>query len=344
LRAKEFQKEIMGPGRKHFYLIRGAEPLEVAGCVGAAREALAAAAPEMTLQSFSLDEAEADAVLDAAGTSALFSTFRIILARAPAGRKVAEGGLAPFVDWIKGPPRPSVIVLLHPKAAAGTRLVKAAAAAGMLVDCPAPEQHQLPGWVAGLFRARGLTLTQEGHRVLMERAAGESLEFFVSEAEKLSIWPGPGVPLTPNHIRELIPLSPASLIYEVSEPLGEGNLAAAYPVLLDILAQSSPFGLVTVLARHFLRLAALKTLLDEAALAGPPAADAAAAAKLSVKPGYIPRLKSQLAGWTQAGLTQALAAIEEARRKFVTSSLSPETVTEELAAKIASLRGRRGGL
>jgi DNA polymerase-3 subunit delta len=334
LLASEFQDEIKGDRRRHFYLIKGFEPLEMEACVKATIEALPPEVREFNFQSFRLGEDKASDVLDMARASSFFPEPRLLLVRVPPRVKGKLMDTDLLLTWVKNPNTSSTIVLVQAKPLENTKLFKEAKKAGLVVDCRAPSRMELPGWVSRLFTSKGMRITQEGAKVLIERT-GEDLEAMVTEAEKLSIYPGPGSPVNPKVIRDMVPLNPSGAAYELSEPMAMGDPGKAARVTLDLLVHNNHFALIAVMETHFLRLLEVVAHLAEAEEEGTQLPSEALADRLGVKPGFVGFLRSQAAKWPLGKIKEALFALEDARRSFVTTSTPPEITLEGLVMTLS---------
>jgi DNA polymerase-3 subunit delta len=341
LLAAEFEKEIKSPGRKHFYLVKGMEPIAVEACLRACREAVEPEERDFNFQSFQLKEVDVQTVIDCACSSSFFQSSKIILARTLESEKYTAEETAPFLSWIKNPASGSTIVLLYQAIPENVKLFKIARDSGMVVDCRAPDKYGVPAWIRGVFKDKGLNLTEEASRVLVERV-GENLPTLVSEADKLALHPGPGRAITPKVIRDFVSLNSTGIYYELSEPVVTGDAGKALGILLDLLDTYSPFNLLGVLDSHFLRLMEVKINL-EAAKSGAGAVPARILSeRMGVRETYVTALQRQSVPWTLENLEKALSLLEDAHLRFVTSPLPNEIILQELTVRLLSLAGRGG--
>jgi DNA polymerase-3 subunit delta len=334
--AEAFKKEIASSNRKHFYVIKGTEPLLLAASVKAAREALSPEAAEFNFQSYNLEEDGPESILDRASASSFIPEDKIILVKVLESKKFKTEMLQGFVGWIERPTKGASIVMYYPSLKETTRLAKAAREAGLVVDCPAPTAAELPGWVAKLFQDKGLKISPEAVNVLLDRV-GDNLQTLASEADKLSLWPGPKERITPKIIRENVSLNSTSVLYELSTPIAEGNMGKAAPILLDLLQKLPPFSILSVLATHFMRLFEVKVHLEDAKAEGNALPSAILSQRVEHKAYYLEILRGQAAKWTFSNLKKAIALLEESSRSFVTIATPRPIILEELCAKLCEL-------
>jgi DNA polymerase III delta subunit len=334
LTPEEFQKELAGPSRKAFYLVMGAEPLGVALCLKAAEEALEPGARAFNFHVFRLPEDPVEDALRAARTSSFFSgSDKMVVIKAPDSLKAGGAGVSEaLLSWIKGPVPGATLVLFQEKPDKRLKYVDAAKKAGGLIECPAPARKDLPAWLTRVFRSKGLTITAEAARVMADRA-GDSLQSMVNEAEKLSIWPGPGKPIGPEIIRQQVPLGSGCVIYELAEPVAERRPQGAVPVLLDLLGSCDAYRVISALTTHMRRILAAKISGIASPLEGRSPDDAMR--ELGLAGYYLTKIRAQASRWSLPELREASRRVEDAYRALYTTRIPPEIVLEELCLKLS---------
>lgn len=302
-------------------------------CLQAAREAVDEDSFDFNFSSFQFPAKDDDfeEIMNAASTSSLFPSVKIVLIKAMGLSKAPAKASEALADWIAKPLTDATIVLQMESPDERQKLHKAAKAAERLVLCPLPEKRQLHAWVRAVFKSYSLNIDESLARQIIARA-GDDPEVLVGEAEKLSLYPGPGQPLTPELIKELIALGPSSEIYEVSEPLAGGDLAKALPTLLSLLSENDPRPVLSALGTYYRRLLKVKVYFEAARTH--PRNLGAAAAELGLNPFYLEKLKARSATFTLEELREALEKMERAYRAFVTTSVPPQITLEELAVSL----------
>ncbi|MDR3154690.1 MAG: hypothetical protein LBW85_10590 [Deltaproteobacteria bacterium] len=330
LTPEQFQQEIAGPSRKPYYLVKGGEPLGMAACLKAASEVIRGEARAFNLHTYWLGESSAAEAVGAASGSSLFSSSpRIVIIKIP---PVFKSGYSELSDslaaWLKKPPRLVTVAIFQDKPDLRLRYCETARKAGTLVDCPPPDRMSLVPWIHKVFQSKGLRASEEAARVLADRAGGDSLQAIVNQVEKLSIWPGPGRQIGPAVIREQVPLSPAGVLYELGEPVGERRPQGAVPTLLNLLDSADAFPVLAAFSTHIRKLYAAKVTSAAAPLEGK--APDAAALEFGMKGYGLSRIRAQASRWSLAELRAAVSKTEEAYRKLMTTSISPDIILEEL--------------
>lgn len=333
--ASDFIDEIQGPNRKHFYIIKGTEPVLVSKCIKATEEVLSPEVAELNFHSVYLEDEGAQGILDQASASSFFPEDKIFLVKVQESKKILSE-VQEFMSWIEHPAPKSTIVMLYPNIKDTTRLAKAARALDMVVDCPAPAKTSLSGWVERVFTDKGLKISKEAVAVLIERV-GDNLQTILSESEKLSLWPGPKTSINPKIIRENVSLNSSSVLYELSSPIAEGNMLKAAPILLDLLDQVSPFAVLSVLSTHFLRLLDVKIHIEDREARGEPVSSTILAQELEYTPYYLDILRKQALNWTFSNLMKAISALEDTYRAYKTINTPQTIIFEELCVKLTQL-------
>jgi DNA polymerase-3 subunit delta len=236
----------------------------------------------------------------------------------------------------RGNPSTTLVIVSESDPDGRLKFFKEIAKEGLEVDCRPPTGRELPAWLIGRFRAKGATLTMDGARAIIERA-GEDIGVLEGEAEKLSLFPGPEAgPVGPAEAERWVSLGPTAEIYELGSPLGAGRLDRGLSTLMDLLRADFPMKLIYPIGTHFRRLLALKAVQRAR---GSDLDDQALAAAIGVKAAMIRFIRPQLASWTLPRLKEAVAALEEAHRAFVTSRLSQDMILQALAVKLGVLAG-----
>jgi DNA polymerase-3 subunit delta len=335
LTPEEFQKEIRSDARKHFYIVKGPEPLGLEGCLAAAMEALDESQRAFNLHVFRLGDDMIDDAIRAASTSSFFSSSaKIVVVKNPDGlKRVGSTVTDALLSWAKEPRPDATIVLFQEKPDMRTRYVDAAKKMGTLVDCAAPSKKEMLPWINKAFKSRGLKVAPDAARLMLDRA-GDSLSLLMNAAEKLSVWPGPSRPVSVVDVREQVPLVPSSVLYELGEPVGERRPQGAVPVLLDLIEGGQAFAVVSALSGHMRKLLAIKAAVASAGAEGRPVDTMCA--ELGIKTGfYLDKMKAQAARWTLRELRAAVSKAEQAYRRLVTTSVPPEIILEELAVGLS---------
>jgi DNA polymerase III delta subunit len=232
-----------------------------------------------------------------------------------------------FGTWLARADGDTTIVILWEKADERIKLVKYLSENDAIVDCPVPDKKNLPDWLIKVFKLKGLDIKVNIANLILERA-GDNLLTLLAEAEKLSLYPGPGKPISEKEIRELVSLGPVSVIFELNEPVGERALYNTIPVFLDLWEFNTPISLISALETHLMRLYSLKLYYVEAQASGK--INPNAALDFGYHPFYLQKLKAQISRWTLDELKDALVKLENTHKMFVTTKVPQDIIFEEL--------------
>jgi DNA polymerase III delta subunit len=217
---------------------------------------------------------------------------------------------------------------------------------------PAPQAHQLAGWLANLARERGLELQRDAAQELARRVGGFVTEGDVdrqrqgalaaAELEKLALYRGTA-PITKADVEALVPEVIPDSTWAMLDAIAARNARVAGPAL-DRLLETTPLPVVIVQLHRRLR---------ELLLAADLQAAGASNADLVKAIGGHPYRVEQIAGksrlWTTAELDDALEGVLDLDAAF--KSAGDGGMTESQARLAFSLwmqdhvapSGSRGG-
>jgi DNA polymerase-3 subunit delta len=332
-----FEKEINSPQRRPFYLVTGGEPSGTRRCLEAARGAVNKGFFQFNYRQLTIED------LDKNGWGSLsieVTAFPfgpppkiIVLSLSEGDKPSGENLEAVTKARARINPQTSLILLLRGTGDSRFKFYKDAAKEGCEVDCRVPDKSTLPIWLVERFKERGLNLSPPLARFMVDRV-GYNPGILLSEADKLAVYPGPGVQLTQSMIAGLVCLGPTAEIYELASPLSHGSLQAAIPTLLDQLETLKPLPILYALITHFRRL--IRILIAVKATGG-RASDDELGAFCGAKTFMVKRARTELEGWNLPRLRACLKAFEDAQRAMFTSSVSQELILEALTVKLGCL-------
>ena len=226
------------------------------------------------------------------------------------------------------------------------------------MECRPPQGPALVRWLIEEFKSRGI---QASPRLceMMIRRAGDNPHLLLSEAEKLSLFLGPGQTLDEGHILALVSPGFDAQLYHLADHLGRRRLREAMFALLEILSDShrpkdrkdkGPAGgrkggdsgriseTLAACENRFLALVHFKTLAEATGGRAEETADLK-------PPDFIARLSSttirfireQAPRWSWPELIRALADLEESHRTLrLTGNVPGQAVLENLVLKLGS--------
>lgn len=214
-------------------------------------------------------------VFDEAATVPLFAgaTRAAIVRGADAFVTQARAALETLAGLPRG--RRGVVILEVKSFPANTRLAKAAAKNGLVIDVAIPERTDLAGWVRRWARTRhGITLAEATAELLVERLAGDLGQVDQSLAT-LAATLGAGArdrPIEPDAVEDVAGSPPERTAWGMIDAAAAGDTRTAIAHLADLLdAGESPIGIGAQAATVLRRLSAAARLLAQPPGAGRPA-------------------------------------------------------------------------
>lgn len=192
LKPEQLPRRLAGEPLRPVYLIAGSEPLRTQECADAVR-AQARAEGYSEREIFDVD-ASFDWDTLAAGFQALslFATRRVFDVRLPTAKPGKDG--ATLIAEFCANPVPDTVLLLTGgewSNAHRGKWVDAITGAGHFVPVWPLKPHELPGWLDGRMRARGLHASRDAVELLVERVEGNLLAA-AQEIDKLALLMGAG--------------------------------------------------------------------------------------------------------------------------------------------------------
>jgi DNA polymerase III subunit delta len=237
------------------YLFVGDERLLRDRAVDAVRKAaLGSGVAAFNEDKFTAGEAQIGSILGASRMIPMMAPRRFVLVRSldrwekkegeeeKPEKAAREGGkkgrpeaspLDELADYAKDPPPTTVMVLVAAKLHGQRRLVTAAKKGGFLVSCEPLSREALPRWIEKGARDRGHRIAPEVADLLAE-IAGPELGYVDDALERLSLYVGPGAPMTEDAVATIVTRVRQSSVWELLDALGRRSTAAALAILADV--------------------------------------------------------------------------------------------------------------
>jgi DNA polymerase-3 subunit delta len=167
------------------------------------RNALAGGLSEFNLDKFSAGETPVDKVLGATRTVPMMAKKRVVVVRGLDRWDNASGGDGSegneLAEYAKEPIDSTCLVLVAEKIDGRRKLMTLAKKSGFLVDCATVDSRQLPGWIKARAKAKGHTIDGDVAELIAE-IAGPELSYLDDVLERLSLYVGPGAPITEDAV------------------------------------------------------------------------------------------------------------------------------------------------
>jgi len=308
--------------------VLGSESLLVDRAVAAAVDAARAADPSADVSEVEASELHPAALAELTSPS-LFAAARVLVIRG------AEGLAAEAADALVSQatqPQPDVaIVVVHSGGQRGKALVDRLRKAGVrVVACDPLRGYELPGFVVREARARGARMTEEAAGTLIE-AVGSDLRSLAAATAQL-VADTAGAEITDEVVRRYF----AGRAEVTSFAVADAALAGQAVQALEQLRWALRSGVAPVLVTA--ALASGLRGLTKLASAPPGLSDGALARELGVPPWKIKTLRSQLRGWTEDELAEAVQAVAEADADIKGAADDPGYALEKAVLTVARAR------
>ncbi len=179
----------------------------------------------------------------------------------------------------------TVLVLLLHKATVDKRkaLYKGVQKIGVVLESPALRDYEVPGWISGYYRKRGLQIEPEAASLLAESVGTELSTIAVETDKLLKNLPEGARSVTVADIEKNVGISRQFSIFELTKELSFRNAPKALKIAAH-LGTAAKFAMpqaVSALYMHFYRILKYGALLQRG---GTPSAEDKAAALSGVNP------------------------------------------------------------
>jgi DNA polymerase-3 subunit delta len=235
------------------YLVLGEERFLAQRVIAAVREAATkGGVPGFNEDKFTAGEASASSIVSAARMLPMMAPRRFVMVRGlerwekkasddddgGADEESAKGARAAspldeLAEYVKAPVDSTVLVLVATKLNAQRRLVTAAKKADFVVSCEPVSRGALPGAVASLAKEKGHAIDTNVAELLAE-IAGPELSPIADAVERLSLYVGPGAPITEDAVAALVTRVRQNTVWELLDAIARRRLDRALAVLSDV--------------------------------------------------------------------------------------------------------------
>jgi DNA polymerase-3 subunit delta len=255
MNAIEYLRQARKPGApKPVYAVVGDDAyLRRESIRAIVREACGPSADAGEASRFAGDQASLADVLDELRTLPFFSGHRVaIVDTADAFVTANRKGLETYVEH---PSSTGSLVLVLKSFPANTRLAKLVAGAGLTVECKAPAEGELPGWVERFAKdACGATIDRDAASLLVE-LAGVEVGVLASEVEKLAVSVGDRKRIGADDVRRMVGAGRVETIWRVLDCATTGRGAEALDLMDRLLTSGEyPAGLLAAMSTSLRRV------------------------------------------------------------------------------------------
>jgi DNA polymerase-3 subunit delta len=255
------------------YLLAGSEPLLRDDAMAAIEAAVLASGPrDFNLDRLEVGKATPGRLEEALDNLPVMAERRLVVLRESEGRGAKlDAAWGSAIESFLGradASSPSVLVIATGKVDKRSRWVKAFRDPAVLIECDAPKKaRELAGFLAQEARRQGVDLDSEAAGLLADRV-GPQLLLLRQEIEKAALLAGPGERVTRKHVEMAVSAVAEEPIWDLTDAIGQGQVAEAVSLLSRLLAQgAAPPAVLGALASHFRRLVRVG---HGESVAGPP--------------------------------------------------------------------------
>lgn len=250
---------------------------------------------------------------------------------------------AELEDYVARPRKTAVLVLLVGSFPSNTRLAKAVGQSGLAVDCSAPPQQQMAGWLT--------SWAATFHQVKIARPAAELLVETIGpepglldqELAKLSLVAGADNKVTAEMVHEMVGGWRARTTWQMLDAALAGDVAGTLTQLERLLAAGeTPVGLLGQVSASLRRLAAATRLILQAEAAGRSITVRQALEQAGVRSFVLQKTERELRRLGRQRAGQLYRWLLEADLDLKgDSALPPRLILERLLMRIAAAPERK---
>lgn len=273
-------------------------------------------------------EAGAARIAQAARTLPMMARRRLVLVRDADEMKADE--LAALAGYVADPAPETCLVFVAEKADQRLKFFSAFKKHGVLVKLDPLYERQLPDFVRGEAKARGVTLAPDAVTLVVGEIGAE-LGQLADAVERLAIYAGERKQIGAADVEAVVATTRQRSVFELANAVGAGDRAQALTMLSSMLAaRESGVRIVAMLARHLRQLwitsELLKKTRDKFEIAG----------ALGIPPFFADDIIRQARTLDGARAKQMHAALFAADKDLKSSRLDDARILEKLVLEMTS--------
>ncbi|MDB4964680.1 MAG: polymerase subunit delta [Myxococcales bacterium] len=206
-------------------------------------------------------EAGASRIVQAARTLPMMAKRRLILVRDADEMKADE--LSGMVSYVSDPAPESCVVFVGEKADMRMKFFTAFKKHGVFVKLEPLYERQLPDFVRGEAKARGVTFSPDALRMVVDEIGAE-LGQLADAVERLALHAGERKQIGAEDVDKVIATTRQRSVFELANAVGERDRGRALAILSSMMgARESGVRIVAMLARHVRQLWTVSELLQK---------------------------------------------------------------------------------
>jgi DNA polymerase-3 subunit delta len=281
-------------------------------------------------------EAGASRIVQAAKTLPMMARRRLILVRDADEMKADE--LAGLIPYVQSPAPETCLVFVGEKVDARLKFFTAFKKSGVLLKLDPLYERQLPDFVRGEARARGVQIDPTAVQMIVDEI-GADLGQLADAVERLALFAGGQdggrKSIGPDDVETVVATTRQRSVFELANAVGEGARPRALAMLSSMLgARESGVRIVAMLARHVRQLWVTQELLQRT---GDKFEIAQA---LGIPPFFVDDMMKQARRLDRARLTRMHAALYLADKNLKSSRLEDARILETLMLELTRTETR----
>jgi DNA polymerase III subunit delta len=289
------------------YLITGTDSPKVTRALRRLRERVGDAATEI----LSAQDSNGEDVAAACNALGLFTVERRLVVVEHVERwKAAD--LKPLEVYLKGPAPTTVLALVGEDVKRDSALAKAVAKAGEILVYDLPKRGRkadLPRWVEGQLKERGVMIDHEAARALVD-LVGDDANELASEVDKLATWAS-GERIGEPEVVDLVPARAETPPFDLTDAWGRRDVAATLAASERIVERSGDATRDVLLRVTGLLTAHVGRVRDCRRLDAEGVPPGAAAERLKRNRFYVQKLYEQAGNFSEEELDDAIIRLAQ---------------------------------
>lgn len=278
-------------------------------------------------------EAGAARIVQAARTLPMMAKRRLVLVRDVDEMKADE--LAGLIGYVGDPAPESCLVLVGEKIDQRLKFFAAFKKHGTLVKLDPLYERQLPDFVRGEARARGVTLAADAVQLVVDEIGAE-LGQLADAVERLSIFAGERKQISAADVVAVVATTRQRSVFELANAVGQRDRAGALAMLASMLeARESGVRIVAMLARHLRQLWITSELLERTR------DKFEIAQALGIPPFFVEDMMRQARTLDRARAARMHAALFLADKNLKSSRLDDARILESLVLELTRAEAPR---
>jgi DNA polymerase-3 subunit delta len=321
------EKDAPGPiyflyGEERFYHV------EVLGAL--TRRLIDADNREFNLETFAAAAGRVEIWIGAANTVSFLGGRKLVIVRDLQDATLGEKDVEALLSYLKNPCPETCFVVTADKIDRKRKLYKALADLKTAVECVAPAEASLSGWLRRRAKLLGYELSGGAAGLMVDRI-GAKPGMLAAELEKVASYAGEKKIVDENMVAELVGQIKMESAFALTDALKNKNVESAVRLLRNQLGHGEEaLKILGAIIWQFRLIWEVKHCLKNRM------SPAQIAQKIGAKPFVVEKATASAQRFTQRELRRGFESLFQADRELKTSAKSPESVLETLVIRLCS--------